>query len=102
MSELARELELKLRNEKLTALGRWELINIVLAEREAQAVQREREKVAGLVERTTDWLASLDKYREELFASQDKTRIDEACAVLQTKQKAVRAVLATYNDNRKG
>jgi ATP-dependent exoDNAse (exonuclease V) alpha subunit len=62
-----------------------EQIEALIAEREAQAVQREREKVAGLVkllERTIQATAHVVRH--------DNLRRD------------IHAALATYNDNRKG
>ena len=58
---------------------------LILAERESQAVQREREAAKGLVERLTIAIEQLEAHRG-LF---DPTII-----------RAHKSVLATYNDNR--
>jgi hypothetical protein len=62
------------------------IIDAALAEREAQSVQREREKVKGLEKQLEDALFLIS----ELEATAAK-ELDSA-----------RAALDTYNDNRKG
>ena len=73
-----------------------DIIEAALAEREAQAVQREQEKARGLVaalinakSAMLDWQAYASDYmREKWGADKDVQDIDDA--------------LDTYNDNRKG
>jgi hypothetical protein len=62
-------------------------IEALLAEREAQAVQREREAARGLVEVLED--------ASTLIQHMDETEFDG------TKER-IKSALATYNDNRKG
>lgn len=64
-----------------------QFIEAYATEREAQAVQREREAAKGLAERLTIAIEQLEAHRG-LF---DPTII-----------RAHKSVLATYNDNRKG